>query len=39
ATEVDLAVASGAQAVSLGTLILRSETAAIAAVTLAVHAN
>ena len=39
ATEVDLALASGAQAVSLGTLILRSETAAIAAVTLAVHAN
>lgn len=38
ASEVDLAVGSGAQAVSLGSLILRSETAAIAAVTLAVHA-
>lgn len=39
ATEVDLALGSGAQAVSLGSLILRSETAAIAAVTLAMHAT
>lgn len=38
ATEVDLAVGCGAQAVWLGSLILRSETAAIAAVTLALHA-
>ncbi len=38
ASEVDLAVGSGAQAVSLGSLILRSETAAIAAVTLAMLA-